>query len=61
MPGSTTTQDQTDARLGAPAHVAFRSVNSVGVLDMEPFAARWLAYTHPCQRFATCLAAPPHA
>jgi hypothetical protein len=61
MPGSTTTQDQPSARLSAPDCVAFRYVNGVGILDKEPFAARWLAYTHPCQRFVTCLAALPHA
>lgn len=34
MPGSTTTQDRTDARLNAPDRVAFHLVNSVGILDL---------------------------
>jgi len=61
MPGSTTSQDQADARYSAPVCVAFRLTNSVGVLSKWSIAARWLACSHPCQRFVTCLAAPPHA
>jgi hypothetical protein len=61
MPGSRTTQDRTVARNSAPARVAFRLYESVGVPKYDFFVAQWLAYTHPCQRFVTCLAAFPHA
>jgi hypothetical protein len=61
MPGSRTAQDRTGARCSAPVRVAFRLYESVGVPEYDYFAAQWLAYTHPCQRFVTCLAATPHA
>jgi hypothetical protein len=61
MPGSRTAQGRLGARTSAPARVAFRFNNSVGALDEVNFAAQWLAYTHPCQRFVMCLAATPHA
>ena len=56
MPGSSTTPGHTDARTGAPVRVAFRPVNSVGTQEKYPFAAQWLAYALPCQRFAGALA-----
>jgi len=37
--------------------VAFRFGNSVGIRNYETFAARWLACTVPCRRFAPGLAA----
>ena len=55
MPGSSTTQDRTCARVGAHPRFAFRCDNGVGV-PIDSFAARWLAYTHPCRRFAPGLA-----
>ena len=55
MPGSSATQDRTCARLGAHPRFAFRCDNGVGV-PIDSFAARWLAYTHPCRRFAPGLA-----
>ncbi len=55
MPVSTTTPGRLGARDIAPIRVAFRSVNGVGARDM-PFAAQWLAYALPCQRFADALA-----
>ena len=61
MPGSRTTQDRTTARISAFVRVAFRKHDSVGVPEFDYFAAQWLAYTLPCQRFVTCLAATPHA
>jgi len=61
MPGSRTAQDRTVARNSASVRVAFRKHESVGVPEYDYFAAQWLAYTHPCQRFVTCLAATPHA
>jgi len=56
MPGSTTTPDRLGACDIAPIRVAFRQQNDVGVREQEPFAARWLAYARPCQRFADALA-----
>jgi hypothetical protein len=56
MPGSSTTPGCSDARAGAPAHVAFRRLNSVGAWDRVAFAAQWLACTLPCRRLADLLA-----
>jgi len=50
MPGSQTAQGRSGARISAPSHIAFRSNDSVGTPDSH-FAAQWLAYAHPCQRF----------
>jgi hypothetical protein len=55
MPGSSTTPDRADARALAPARIAFRSYNSVGTRDVNPYAAQWLAYAFPCRRFADTL------
>jgi hypothetical protein len=38
------------------SHVAFRDSDHVGVRKYQAFAARWLAYALPCQRFAGILA-----
>jgi len=43
------------SRYRAP-HVAFRDFDHVGVRKYQAFAARWLAYALPCQRFADILA-----
>ena len=43
------------SRYRAP-HVAFRDSEHVGVRKYQAFAARWLAYALPCQRFASILA-----
>ena len=56
MPGSATTPGRPGARDGAPVRIAFRDVNGVGTRDCKSFAAQWLAYAHPCQRFAEALA-----
>ena len=45
------------ARANAPARLAFRHGNNVGTRDDRPVAARWLACTVPCRRFAPGLAA----
>ena len=55
MPGSSTTQDRICARVDAHARFAFRCDNGVGV-PIDSFAAQWLAYAHPCRRFAAGLA-----
>jgi hypothetical protein len=54
MPGSQTTQGRTGTRAHAPAHVAFCFFESIGTPN-GIFAAQWLAYTLPCQRFAYAL------
>jgi hypothetical protein len=43
------------SRYRAP-RVAFRESDHVGVRKYQAFAARWLAYVLPCQRFARILA-----
>ena len=44
------------ARTIAPIRVAFRQRNDVGTQNEGTFAAEWLAYALPCQRFADALA-----
>ena len=56
MPGSTTTPDRLGACNIVPSRVAFRQQNDVGTRDEGTFAAQWLAYALPCQRFAVALA-----
>src|ERR1700686_188423 len=56
MPVSKTTPGRLGARVIAPIRVAFRHRNDVGTRDEGPFAAQWLAYALPCQRFADALA-----
>ena len=56
MQVSKTTPGRLGARVIAPIRVAFRQRNDVGTRDEGPFAAQWLAYVLPCQRFADALA-----
>jgi len=56
MPGSSTTPGRPGTHANAPVRVAFRSYDSVGTRDECTFAAQWLAYVIPCQRFASTLA-----
>ena len=58
MPGSQTAWDQTGARDHAPVRVAFRRLEGVGIPE-RTFAAQWLAYAIPCQRFDARLTARP--
>ena len=55
MPVSATTPGRMGARTIAPIRVAFRQRNDVGTQDEGTFAAQWLAYALPCQRFADAL------
>src|SRR5712691_180303 len=55
MPGSSTTPDRPGARDIASVRVAFRARNSVGTRGLA-FAAQWLAYALPYQRFVAVLA-----
>src|SRR5271167_1750773 len=50
-----TTPGRLGARVIAPIRVAFRHRNDVGTRDEGTFAAQWLAYALPCQRFADAL------
>jgi hypothetical protein len=52
MPGSRTSPGRQSACDGALCRVAFCLCHSVGTQDSQSFAARWLAYAYPCQRFA---------
>jgi hypothetical protein len=61
MPGSQTTPGHPGTRTTAPVCIAFHQCNGVGPQNRNAFAAPWLAYSHPCQRFVMCLAARPHA
>jgi hypothetical protein len=56
MPGSTTPPDRQSACDGAPCHMAFRPLDSVGIREKLAFEARWLAYAFPYRRFADILA-----
>src|SRR5258708_22540020 len=56
MPVSKTTPGRLGARTIAPIRVAFRHRNDVGTQDEGTFAAQWLAYALPCQRFTNTLA-----
>ncbi|UBU61422.1 hypothetical protein LDB30_09885 [Acidithiobacillus ferrooxidans] len=51
MPVSLTSQGRNGTCDSVPHRVAFRSFNGVGTLN-GAFAAQWLAYPHPYQRFA---------
>jgi hypothetical protein len=56
MPSSSTTPGYPSACDDALEHVAFRYTDSVGTRDHFSIAARWLACTSPCRRFADILA-----
>ena len=56
MPGSPTTPGRPRACDGARRRIAFRYTDSVGTRNKFSFAARWLACTYPCRRFADILA-----
>ncbi len=56
MPVSKTTPGRLGARAIAPIRVAFRQRNDVDTQDEGTFAAQWLAYALPCQRFTDALA-----
>ncbi len=56
MPVSPTTPGRLGARVIAPIRIAFRQQNNVSARKEGSFAAQWLAYALPCQRFADALA-----
>ena len=51
MPGSQTTRGGTGPRAIGSAPVAFSCHDGIGTPDYIAFAAPYLAYTRPCQRF----------
>jgi len=56
MPVSPTTPGRLGACDIAPIRIAFRQQNNVSARKEGTFAAQWLAYALPCQRFADALA-----
>jgi hypothetical protein len=56
MPGSQTAPGRLYAPVCAHRRVAFDKGESVGTRDSPFFAAQWLAYAFPCQRFVAHLA-----
>jgi len=56
MPGSLTTRSRTASRDGEAARVVFGVRHTLNAPDGITIAARWLAYAHPCRRFAPALA-----
>ena len=55
MPGSLTTPGRPGARADAPEYAAFHHIHGVGTQNRKLSRAQWLAYAHPCQRFAEAL------
>ena len=60
MPGSNDDAEPTGARDRAPGRVAFCRLEGIGTPDGKSFAAQWLAYAYPCQRFASASRPPAH-
>ena len=56
MPGSIDGAELSGARESAPEHVAFCRLEGIGAPEGKCYAAQWLAYAYPCQRFTCGLA-----
>jgi hypothetical protein len=56
MPGSNDDAKPPGARDHAPGRVAFCRLEGIGAPKGKSYAAQWLAYAYPCQRFACGLA-----
>jgi hypothetical protein len=56
MPGSQTARSRSGTRDRVPDHIAFCRNEGIGTPDDWNFAAQWLAYAFPCQRFTRRLA-----
>jgi len=52
MPGSLTTRDRQGTRIARPSVLP----SATNTASVTTFAAQWLAYAIPCQRFARHLA-----
>jgi hypothetical protein len=59
MPRSKDDAEPVRRSLDAAARVAFCRLEGMGARIVKSYAAQWLAYTRPCQRFARRLAATP--
>jgi len=57
MPGSIDDAEPSGACVDAPVRMAFCRLDGISAPDVKSFAAQWLAYVYPCQRFARGLAA----
>jgi hypothetical protein len=56
MPGSLTTRSRAASRDDKAARVVFGVRHTLDAPDGITIAAQWLAYAHPCRRFAPALA-----
>jgi hypothetical protein len=57
MPGSFDDAELPGTRGIAPEHIAFCRLEGIGAPKWKSYAAQWLAYAYPCQRFTFSLAA----
>ncbi len=57
MPGSFDDAEPPGTRDIAPGRVAFCRLEGIGTPNGKSYAAQWLAYAYPCQRFTLSLAA----
>jgi hypothetical protein len=56
MPGSPDSAEPASTRSIALARVVFCRLEGIDAPVVKSFAAQWLAYMHPCQRFTRSLA-----
>jgi len=56
MPGSNDDAEPARCSLDASCRVAFCRLEGIGAPIMKSYAAQWLAYVRPCQRFTCGLA-----
>lgn len=56
MPGSIDDAEPARYSHGAPCRVAFCRLEGISAPGVKSYAAQWLAYVRPCQRFAHGLA-----
>jgi hypothetical protein len=56
MPGSNDGAEPPGARNSAPGRVVFCRLEGIDAPVWKYFAAQWLAYARPCQRFTNGLA-----
>jgi hypothetical protein len=56
MPGSIDDAEPSGACDYAPKRIAFCRLEGIGTPIGKSYAAQWLAYAYPCQRFARGLA-----
>ena len=57
MPGSFDDAEPPGTRVHAPGRIAFCRLEGIGTPIRKSYAAQWLAYAYPCQRFTFGLAA----